>query len=77
MFQIHLYNICDVSSVVCVVLKHYHRCKGTMSYSHPDCVMKWINHSNKTKCEICKTKYNLKKVGYRPMNEVCLIGYLN
>lgn len=32
-------------------------CKGTSADVHPDCLVKWLNISQKTECEICKFQY--------------------
>lgn len=32
-------------------------CKGTSANVHPECLMKWLNISQTTKCEICHFQY--------------------
>lgn len=41
-------------------------CKGSMKYTHRDCVRMWINEKKgNITCEICKTVYDTNKIGIR------------
>ena len=33
-------------------------CKGTSAYVHEKCLLKWLNVSDRTDCEICKFEYD-------------------
>ena len=37
-------------------------CKGTSANVHPDCLVKWLNISQKTECEICKFQYSTTEI---------------
>ena len=39
-------------------------CKGTSADVHPDCLIKWLEISGKTECEICKHEFNVEDVTY-------------
>ncbi|CAG5094221.1 Oidioi.mRNA.OKI2018_I69.XSR.g13361.t1.cds [Oikopleura dioica] len=36
-------------------------CKGSMKFVHNSCLIKWIIHSDKKQCEICKYEYQIKE----------------
>ncbi|CBY19379.1 unnamed protein product [Oikopleura dioica] len=36
-------------------------CKGSMKFVHNSCLIKWIIHSDKKQCEICKYAYQIKE----------------
>ena len=37
------------------------RCRGSMSYVHSDCLIKWIDVSKSDECEVCLTKYKFRE----------------
>ena len=37
-------------------------CSGTAAYVHKECLVKWLNTSGRTDCEICKYTYELLEV---------------
>jgi hypothetical protein len=47
-------------------------CKGTAANVHPDCLIKWLNISGTTSCEICKFEYECEDVLVnKPCRETC------
>lgn len=38
-------------------LFHPCKCNGTIKYVHQDCLLKWIEHSQKKKCEVCNHEF--------------------
>ncbi|KAH3663575.1 hypothetical protein OGAPHI_004976 [Ogataea philodendri] len=43
-------------------LFHPCKCRGSIKYIHQDCLMSWLQHSRKTTCDICHTKYAFRTV---------------
>jgi len=41
------------------------KCSGTAAYVHEECLVKWINVSGRTDCEICKYEYTFEEVEER------------
>ena len=37
-------------------------CTGTAAYVHEECLLKWLNTSGRTDCEICKYEYQYEEV---------------
>ena len=37
-------------------------CTGTSAYVHEQCLLKWLNMSGRTDCEICKYEYRVEEV---------------
>lgn len=37
-------------------------CAGTSAFVHEECLIKWLNMSGRTDCEICKYEYNYEEV---------------
>ena len=35
-------------------------CSGSIMFCHQDCLVEWLAHSKKDKCELCNTKYVFK-----------------
>lgn len=44
------------------VLIHPCACKGTVGGIHVHCLKKWVKESDKTTCEICRTRYERREV---------------
>ena len=45
-------------------------CKGSVKYIHRDCVKRWIKErKGNITCELCKTKYDTKKIGINMKDE--------
>lgn len=38
------------------------KCKGTTGYVHQKCLNRWVEESNKNKCEICNFEYHKKEI---------------
>lgn len=38
------------------------KCSGSIKYVHQDCLIQWLNHSNKKHCELCKTPFRFTKL---------------
>lgn len=45
-------------------LIHPCKCRGSIKYIHQDCLMEWLNHSNKStkQCDICNTPYKFRTI---------------
>ncbi|KAK6358490.1 hypothetical protein TWF730_007824 [Orbilia blumenaviensis] len=43
-------------------LYHPCKCSGSIKYVHQDCLMEWLQHSQKKHCELCKTPFRFTKV---------------
>lgn len=39
-------------------LYHPCKCSGSIKFVHQDCLLKWIGHSQKKKCEVCDFEFN-------------------
>ena len=53
-------------------IERYCLCEGNIGIVHKECLLKWINTSNRLKCEICNHNYNLKSK-YKPNYNMILI----
>ncbi|TGZ77112.1 hypothetical protein EX30DRAFT_398788 [Ascodesmis nigricans] len=43
-------------------LYHPCKCSGSIKFVHQDCLMEWLQHSQKKYCELCKTPFTFTKV---------------
>ncbi|KAK6543975.1 hypothetical protein TWF694_000693 [Orbilia ellipsospora] len=43
-------------------LYHPCKCSGSIKYVHQECLMEWLQHSQKKHCELCKTSFRFTKV---------------
>ncbi|RKP34139.1 hypothetical protein BJ085DRAFT_34877, partial [Dimargaris cristalligena] len=43
-------------------LFHPCKCTGSIRYVHQDCLIDWLSHSNKTKCELCRHTFEFSPV---------------
>lgn len=52
-------RICRGEATESQPLLHPCKCKGLIRYIHQDCLVEWLNHSNKStkQCDICNTPY--------------------
>lgn len=52
-------RICRGEATETQPLLHPCKCKGLIRYIHQDCLVEWLNHSNKNtkQCDICNTPY--------------------
>ena len=57
-------------------------CRGSMKYVHHGCLIKWIVHGDKRKCEVCKYVYKIKENrrpvylwGFSGISKVCRKRY--
>ncbi|PWW77423.1 hypothetical protein C7212DRAFT_356877 [Tuber magnatum] len=46
-------------------LFHPCKCSGSIKFVHQDCLLEWLQHSQKKHCELCKTPFHFTKL-YRP-----------
>ncbi len=46
------------------------KCSGTSAYVHEECLLKWLNISNRRECEICKHPFTFKEI------QVCAPTYI-
>lgn len=46
-------------------LFHPCKCSGSIMFVHQDCLMEWLEHSQKKHCELCKTPFRFTKL-YHP-----------
>ena len=53
-------------------IERYCLCEGNVGVVHKECLLKWINTSNRIRCEICNYNYNLK-TKYKPNYSMILI----
>lgn len=74
----HSCRICRGEATESQPLIHPCRCRGSIKYIHQDCLMEWLNHSNKStkQCDICNTPYKFRTIydpnmpSLMPMDEV-------
>ena len=38
------------------------RCRGTMRFLHEECLLQWLKHTDKTRCELCNTDFRFVPV---------------
>uniref|UniRef100_A0A7S2T0G4 RING-type E3 ubiquitin transferase n=1 Tax=Chloropicon primus TaxID=1764295 RepID=A0A7S2T0G4_9CHLO len=38
------------------------RCSGSIKYVHEECLVQWLKHSKRKKCEVCGTEYSFKNI---------------
>ncbi|CAH2352723.1 ERAD-associated E3 ubiquitin-protein ligase DOA10 [[Candida] railenensis] len=52
-------RICRGEATPSQPLLHPCKCRGSIKYTHQDCLLEWLKHSNKStsKCDICNTPY--------------------
>lgn len=43
-------------------LFHPCRCSGSIKYVHEECLIQWLRHSKRKKCEVCGTEYTFRKI---------------
>lgn len=43
------------------MLEHPCKCKGSLSFVHEDCLVKWLTQQNIRRCELCHTNFNFKE----------------
>ncbi|EPS41334.1 hypothetical protein H072_4758 [Dactylellina haptotyla CBS 200.50] len=43
-------------------LYHPCKCSGSIKYVHQECLLEWLQHSQKKHCELCKTSFRFTKV---------------
>ncbi|EXJ91313.1 hypothetical protein A1O1_04424 [Capronia coronata CBS 617.96] len=43
------------------------KCSGSIKFVHQECLMEWLSHSQKKKCELCKTSFRFTKIYDRSM----------
>ncbi|KAI5820892.1 hypothetical protein BZA77DRAFT_367849, partial [Pyronema omphalodes] len=43
-------------------LYHPCKCSGSIKFVHQDCLMEWLQHSQKKYCELCKTPFTFTKI---------------
>ncbi|KAF8534947.1 hypothetical protein BDD12DRAFT_894659 [Trichophaea hybrida] len=43
-------------------LYHPCKCSGSIKFVHQDCLMEWLQHSQKKYCELCKTPFTFTKL---------------
>lgn len=57
-------RICTGESTELQPLFHPCKCKGSIKYVHQECLMEWLNRSNKSvqQCDICHTPYKFKTI---------------
>ena len=46
-------------------------CRGSLANVHPDCLVRWLNISHKTECEICNFKYAYEERQEIPQRVYC------
>ncbi|KAG0137031.1 hypothetical protein HOY82DRAFT_399163 [Tuber indicum] len=46
-------------------LFHPCKCSGSIKFVHQDCLLEWLQHSQKKHCELCKTPFHFTKL-YHP-----------
>ncbi|XP_071688967.1 uncharacterized protein [Rutidosis leptorrhynchoides] len=51
-------DVCQICSNPGEDLRYSCVCSGSMKFVHEDCLLKWLNHSNAPKCEICKHPFS-------------------
>ncbi|KAK6348424.1 hypothetical protein TWF718_006219 [Orbilia javanica] len=55
-------RICRSEGTAEEPLYHPCKCSGSIKYVHQDCLMEWLQHSQKKHCELCKTPFRFTKV---------------
>lgn len=57
-------RICRGEATESQPLLHPCKCRGSIKYTHQDCLLEWLNHSNKStsKCDICNTPYKFRTI---------------
>ncbi|EWC46351.1 hypothetical protein DRE_04522 [Drechslerella stenobrocha 248] len=55
-------RICRSESTAEEPLYHPCKCSGSIKYVHQECLMEWLQHSQKKHCELCKTSFRFTKV---------------
>ncbi|KAJ6263340.1 hypothetical protein Dda_1903 [Drechslerella dactyloides] len=55
-------RICRSEGTAEEPLYHPCKCSGSIKYVHQDCLMEWLQHSQKKHCELCKTSFRFTKV---------------
>lgn len=60
----HSCRICRGEATDSQPLIHPCKCRGSIKYIHQDCLMEWLNHSNKStkQCDICNTPYKFRTI---------------
>lgn len=60
----HSCRICRGEATESQPLIHPCKCRGSIKYIHQDCLMEWLNHSNKStkQCDICNTPYKFRTI---------------
>ncbi|KAI5787021.1 hypothetical protein DFH27DRAFT_487022 [Peziza echinospora] len=58
-------RICRSESTIDEPLFHPCKCSGSIKFVHQDCLMEWLQHSQKKYCELCKTPFQFTKL-YHP-----------
>ncbi|KAF3924812.1 hypothetical protein ABW21_db0202356 [Orbilia brochopaga] len=54
-------RICRSEGTAEEPLYHPCKCSGSIKYVHQDCLMEWLQHSQKKHCELCKTNFRFTK----------------
>ncbi|CAC21243.1 5L protein [Yaba-like disease virus] len=54
-------DICWICNDVCDERNNFCGCNEEYKVVHIKCMQLWINYSKKKECNLCKTKYNIKK----------------
>ncbi|EEQ37256.1 hypothetical protein CLUG_01379 [Clavispora lusitaniae ATCC 42720] len=57
-------RICRGEATESQPLIHPCKCRGSIKYIHQDCLMEWLNHTNKStkQCDICNTPYRFRTI---------------
>ncbi|KAF8455309.1 hypothetical protein BGX38DRAFT_1267228 [Terfezia claveryi] len=55
-------RICRSEGTVEEQLFHPCKCSGSIKFVHQDCLMEWLQHSQKKYCELCKTPFQFTKL---------------
>ncbi|XP_055348420.1 E3 ubiquitin-protein ligase MARCHF11-like [Paramacrobiotus metropolitanus] len=47
------------------ILVHPCACDGSIRFCHPECLLQWVRQSGSFVCELCKTRYRIKRSGLK------------
>ncbi|KAJ1972426.1 hypothetical protein H4R35_004679 [Dimargaris xerosporica] len=60
--EVEFCRVCRGEAIPEEPLFHPCKCTGSIKYIHQDCLVEWLSHSKKTKCELCGHEFRFSPV---------------